>query len=212
MKIIYLITLVFFALNSCKKNENNSCINHYKLYRKYYRGISTLKPNSQIFKIKYDSTNYYLDKYMECYPNSVELIRYKLGLLTYNKDYKKMIPYYNKLIQSDSLTIQEKKFAKFARFYYMLITDSVKYKKDIKYYYYKEVKEKEPKVNELLKNLSENQLEIYKRIKLSYYFEGRNKTLEDFKYLKDTMPYKLNYLTVQEQSITPLEFLKVGMD
>lgn len=212
MKIIYLITLVFFALNSYKKNKNNSYTNHYKLYKKYYKKISTLKPNSQIFKIKYDSTNYYLNKYTKCYPNNIKLIKYKLGLLTYNKNYKKIIPYYNKLIQNNSLTIQKKKFAKFTKFYYILITNNIKYKKNIKYYYYKEVKEKKPKVNKLLKNLSKNQLKIYKRIKLSYYLKKKNKTLKDFKYLKDTMPYKLNYLTIQKQSITPLEFLKTKIN
>lgn len=208
----YIIVFIFLAL-SCDKKSKNLCSTYKMLMQRKYDELYLIdkNKNSKSFQIKYDSTNYYLDKYMECNPNSVELIRYKLGLLSYNKDYQKMIPYYDKLIQSDSLSIQDKRNAKYSKFCYMLMTDSIKHKKEIKNYY-KEVNQQEPKVSELLKNLSKNELEIYKRLKLSYYFEGREKTLEDFKYLKDTMPYKLDYLTVQEQSITPFEFLKIGME
>ena len=177
----YIIIFIFLAL-SCEKKTKSLCSKYNMLMQKKYDELYLLdkNKNSKLFKIKYDSTNYYLDKYMECNPNSVELIRYKLGLLSYNKDYKKMIPFYNKLLLSDSLSIQDKRNVKYSKFCYMLMTDSIKHKKEIKNYY-KEVNQQEPKVSELLKNLSKNELEIYKRLKLSYYFEGREKTLEDFR-------------------------------
>ena len=57
-----------------------------------------------------------------------------------------------------------------------------------------------------------DQPEIYKRMKLSYFFEGRSKTLKTFSPIKDKIPYKFKYDIIKDSLKSPLEFLKDGMD
>ena len=89
--------------------------------------------------------------------------------------------------------------------------DIEKYKKDIKEYYYT-IKNKN--LTQLLSNpdVYKDQPEIYKRMKLSYFFEGRSKTLKTFSPIKDKIPYKFKYDIIKDSLKSPLEFLKDGMD
>ena len=207
------IIIILFLSYSCNSPTNKECDNSKKLYRVFYDQLERVKESRSdiLFKKNYDSTNFHLDKLLACYPTNTTLLNQKIGLLSLNKDFQEMITIYDKLLVSDLITAQQKEEYNFGKFYSMVLSDSVKYKKDIKEYYYT-IKNKN--LTQLLSNpdVYKDQPEIYKRMKLSYFFEGRSKTLKTFSPIKDKIPYKFKYDIIKDSLKSPLEFLKDGMD
>lgn len=213
MKYLLLLTLFF----SCKGQGNNDekLLNYEQRYMYFYdktmEAVET--KNLREFRSNYDSTKVNLDKLIENNPSDISLLSQKLGLLKLNNNFKEMIEVYDKLILSDYLDVVQKQDYKFGRFYCMVLDNADLYNHQISEYY-QDVKKNEIKISELLSNpdVYTDQPEIYKRMKLSYYFEGREETLKEFKPISDKIPYKLKYDLIKEQIKTPEEFLKDGMD
>ncbi|WP_234109317.1 MULTISPECIES: hypothetical protein [Chryseobacterium] len=208
-KLSLIILILFF---SCKgQNDNKKLSAYHEKYFAYYdKTLAAIEDkNAENFKINYDSAKIYLDSLLINKPNNITLLRQKLALLQIDNDLKGMIDTYNKLIKNDSLNLAQKQDLKFGRFFCMAVKDSILYKKEISEYY-KDLQKKEPKISVLLSNLDpyKDQPEIYKRMGISYYFEGKAKTLKDFEPLSNKIPYKFKYVMIKENLKDPVEFLK----
>lgn len=207
--LFILFGLLFF---SCKnQNKQKMCNLYENSYKKHYSELMQVNKKNLKFRSEYDSTIFYIDKLLRlCKPNNITLLSKKLTTLSLNEDFEKMIPVYDILIRNDSINKTLLNDYKYARFYSMVMSDSVKYKKPI-YKYYEEIKKQD--LNQLLTNpdVYKDQPEIYKRMRLSYYFEGRNKTIETFRRISNVIPYKFKYNIILNNNKNRIEFLQDGM-
>lgn len=212
-RLPFILLLLFLSCTGQDENKKQS--DYHNKYNLFYDKTQSAieKKDSTNFHTYYDSTKIYLDTLLTKQPNSVNLLRKKLGLLILNNDLKEMIGTYNLLIKNDSLNSAQKQDLKFGQFYCMALTDSILYKKQM-VQYYNELQRNELKINILLKNPDpyKDQPQIYKRMCISYYFEGKEKTLQDFESISQKIPYKFKYDMIQENLKDRIDFLKDGMD
>lgn len=214
MNKLSLILLILFF--SCKGQDDKKTAIYHKKYLSFYdKTLAAIeKKDAKNFEINYDSTKIYLDSLLATKAKSMDLLQQRLGLLRLNNDLKGMIDTYDILLKNDSLNVSQKQNIKFGKFYCMALTDSILYKKQIQEYYNDYVKEKKIPLEKLLKtpDVYRDTGEISERMKLSYYFEGKVKTLKDFKSISDKIPYKFEYNMIKENLKDRVEFLKFAMD
>ena len=198
IRLLFLLIIIF---NSCEKKRVGDICE--QLEQKF-------KTLSHKEDSKSDSVVFYIDELLKnCKPNNFALLNRKLDLLFLSENYEKTIPVYNKILENDSSKLPFYNF-EFGRFYVMALSDSVKYKKQMDNYYQKVIKED---ITDVLKNpdVYRDQPKIYERMKLSYYFEGKNKTLKTFEPISEKIPYKFYYNMIKNNK-NPTEFLKFGME
>lgn len=202
MKNFRFLFLTFFLFYSCKNNSTeDACEN----LEKKLINISEYKISET------DSLIFYIDEILEnCKPNNFTLLTRKLNLLFGKKKYAEMIPVYGQIFQNDSSKIKLYNF-EFGKFYAMALSDSIKYKEEMKKYYEKVSSED---ISDILNNpnVYTDQSKIYERMKLSYYFKGRNKTLENFKPISEKIPFKFQYEMIKGSTKNRVEFLKFGIE
>ena len=197
-RLLFLLIIIF---NSCEKKKSGE--NCKQLEQK-------LKTLSHEKESKSDSIVFYIDELLKnCKPNNFALLNRKLNLLFLSENYEETIPVYNKILENDSSKLPFYNF-EFGRFYVMALSDSIKYKTQMDNYYQKVIKED---ITDILKNpnVYQDQPKIYERMKLSYYFEGKNKTLKIFKPISEKIPYKFYYNMIKNNK-DRTEFLKFGME
>lgn len=208
----FFIMLFILVIFSCNNQDKNQDCNFYKnSYKIHYSELNRIGKQNPKYKSEYDSTLFYIDRLLiSCNPNSITLLSKKLTILSLNEDFAKMIPIYDKLIVNDSINKDLIGDYEYARFYSMVMADSVRHKGFI-YDYYRKVKQEN--LSDLLENpnIYNDQSEIYKRMTLSYYFEGRDKTLEDFKKISNVIPYKFKYDIILNNRKSKIEFLRDSM-
>ena len=200
MNFRYLLFLIIF-FNSCEKIKPED--NCKQLDQK-------LKILSREKNIKSDSLIFYIDELLkDCKPNSFSLLNRKLNLLFLREKYEETIPVYDQILKNDSSKLPFYNF-EFGRFYAMALSDSTKYKKQMDSYYKKVIKED---ISNILENpnVYKDQSKIYERMQLTYYFEGKNKTLKIFKPISEKIPFKFYYDMVKNNK-SKTEFLKLGVE
>ncbi|HAY3550925.1 hypothetical protein KRE47_17135 [Elizabethkingia meningoseptica] len=213
MKKHLVLIILLIIIYSCSKASEKH-FSYYKSKYNYFYNLTdqSLKENNKItFKKSYDSTKAYLNKLIFLHPKETSLLQQKIALLALNNEYDSIIIVYDKLINNNSIPAKNLEDLKFGRFYVMAISDSTKYATKIK----KFINEyKTQNIESLLNNANPytDQPEIYKEMKINYYFYGKENTLKKFQKISDKIPFKFKYDMIKNNQTTPLEFLKEGMD
>ncbi|MDE5439234.1 hypothetical protein KRE40_11180 [Elizabethkingia meningoseptica] len=209
----YLGLLIIFIMFSCSKTSKKRLSDYKSKYTYFYNLTDqSLKENNKIFfKKSYDSTKSYLNKLIFLHPKETSLLQQKIALLALNNEYDSIIVVYDQLLNNGSVPVKNLEDLKFGRFYAMAISDSTKYASRINQFFYEY---KNQNIESLLKNANPytDQPEIYKEMKISYYFNGKENTLKKFQKISDKIPFKFKYDMIKNNQTTPLEFLKEGMD